>query len=361
MKAQELDRIYNDVISEFNRINRFNKLTSITYVLALASVEKEKKDGTVPKIPDDVFKKNMSYSPADSEIEGTELLYGWITYEEYSEITGIALDVIKEKAESGEFGKIEEKNGKKVLFWSSPEENIEEIPPVTSKRRVAVKLKIKGTASYEVDTGVDDIVSFLGPADLLEKQTSEATFLLNRETFLLYWSTFEQYVKSITVALFELFPEKVFKNKKYGKNQMSYLDIFEGSSHLTNIVELKERIINSIIGDPATDKEAISKQISFVKDCYLGKTEDPYKTWCVIKGEKKEIDYLVLDQIRIIRNALVHKTGEMTDDWEKIDIIERPSDDKIIVDDDLLLKEEMILKAISHNLYRLVSKSLPKK
>ena len=358
MKILELEKIYNDVISEYNRINRFNDLTSITYDLALASVEKENNIKSLPKIKKDDIKKEFSYSPADREIESVELKCGWITYEEYSDKMGVSVDIVKEKAENGELGKIEEKNGKKVLFWTSQEMNSEEIPSVNSKNTYSIKYKIKGTAKCKVEGGVEEIVSFLGSTDKLEKQTSEAKLLLNRETFLLYWSTFEQYVKNITVALFELFPEQVFKNKKYGKNQMSYLEIFEGSTQLTDIVALKERIIDSIISDPATDKEAISKQISFIKECYLERSEDPYKTWYVIRGEKNEIDYTVLDQIRKIRNALVHKNGEMIDEWDCIDIIERPTDNRIIIDDNLLLMEEMILKSISHNLYRLVSNSL---
>lgn len=53
----------------------------------------------------------------------------------------------------------------------------------------------------------------------------------------------------------------------------------------------------------------------------------------------------------------MHKTGEMSEDWEKIDLICRPENDLIVVDSDLLLKTELILKSITYNIYRLISKS----
>jgi hypothetical protein len=357
MKSQELLNIYNHVVSEFDKISQFNRLTSFTYDLALASVENNDGKNPALKAPDDAPKDIVSYSMADMEVKGVELVRGWITLEEYSKKTGLPLEEVRVQADNGELGDVREKNGEDVVFWPPEEQSRDDLPPVDSKNNYRVRMQIKGSVVYNQEAGLEEMISFLGPADKLEKKTSEAVLMLNRETFLLYWSTFEQYVKSITFALFELFPEQVFKNRKYGKSQMTYLDIFEGSSHFTDIQELKENIINSIIGDPGTERESISKQISFIKECYLEKSQDPYDTWYVLEGERKEVNYQVLDQIRMIRNALVHKTGEMTEDWEKIDLISRPDDDRIVVDDDLLLKTELILKSISCNLYRLISNS----
>ena len=357
MNAQELENIYNNVIKEYNRIGRFNRLTSLTYDLALASVENGVNDKAVFQIPDKIPQKKMSYSAADREVEGVELSRGWISLEEYSDKTGISLDEVLKNADNGDYGEVKEKKGKKVVFWPPEEQGRDDLPPVESKNTYRVKFSVKGTVSYEKESGLEEMISYLGPKDSLEKQTSEAILLLNRETFLLYWSTFEQYVKNMTFALFELFPEQVFKNKKYGKNQMTYLDIFEGSSKFTNIQDLKNHIISSILGDPGTERESISKQIAFIQDCYLDKKVSPYDTWYVINGEQKKIDYQVLDQIRLIRNALVHKTGEMVEDWVRIDLISRPADDRIVVNDDLLLKTEMILKSVTYNIYRLISKS----
>ena len=76
---------------------------------------------------------------------------------------------------------------------------------------------------------------------------------------------------------------------------------------------------------------------------------------------KLQIDFQVLDQVRIIRNAIVHANGKMSEEWDKINLIIRPADDVIFVDDELLLKTELILSSISYNLYRLVNSSLSKR
>lgn len=357
MKSREIEKIYNDTMKEYNRISQFNRLTSLTYYLALTSVEK-KTDGNIMQVYfEKESKTNMSYSAADVKIEGVELIRGWIGLEEYAQKTGLAIENIQEKADKGELGRVEIKKGKKVVFWPPNEQGNMDLPPVDSNNDYMVKTAIEATVVREEELGLEEIISYLGTPKTVEKQTSEASLLLNRETFILYWSAFEQYIKNITFSLFELFPEQVFKNKKYAKNQMSYLDIFEGSSKFTNIQNLKENIIYNILGEPGTEREAISKQIAFVQDCFLEKSKNPYDTWYVIRGDHKEINYQVLDQIRIIRNALVHKTGEMDKDWDKIDLISKPEDNRIVIDRDLLLKTEMILKAVSFNLFHLISKS----
>lgn len=145
--------------------------------------------------------------------------------------------------------------------------------------------------------------------------------------------------------------------KKYGKNLMSYKEIYISSAGFTNLQNLKEAIFYSIADDPGIEREAISKQLNFIKECYLGKNKSPYDSWYILKGERKEINYQILDQLRLIRNALVHNNGIMTEDWEKINIINRPDDKRIIVNDDLLLKTELIIKSLSYNLYELISES----
>ena len=235
MKSKELEKIYNDVMKEYNRTSRFNSLTSLTYDLALASAENNTSDIVIPKKFRNISKKDISYSVADMEIEGIELVRGWISFEEYAKKTGLAIEKIREKAAKGELGKVEKKKGKKVIFWSSEDQKLEELPPVDSKSQYKVKFVTKGTVEYKTELSLKEIVSYLGSAKSLENKTSEASLLLNRETFLLYWSAFEQYIKKLTVVLFELFPEQVLKNKKYGKNQMSYREIFERSANFMNM------------------------------------------------------------------------------------------------------------------------------
>ena len=358
MIAQEIEIIYDTTMDEYKRISHFNSLTSYTYELALASAENNKDKLKIPNInmSNINIKKIISYSSADVKIEGTELARGWISLKEYAEKTGMTVEITEKKSLCGELGEVRKKNGIKVVFWPPSEQGNEALPPVDCKNSYKVNMKITGTASLEQDFKLEDIIAYLGPADKLVKKTSEAIYLLNRETFLLYWSTFEQYIKNITFTLFELFPDQVFNNKRYVKNQMSYIEIFEKSSKFTSIQDLKEFIINSIIGNPNTERESISKQISFIQDCYFSKNESPYDTWYVLNGEKQIISYQVLDQIRILRNALVHKAGYMREDWEKIDIIDKPEDNHIVVDSSLLIKTELILRSVSYNIYRLIKK-----
>ena len=360
MNLDELKDIYDNVAIEYKKISRFHTLTMLTYDVALAGAEKAV--GNVSKLSfSDEEKKQLSYSSADKEIESVELIRGWISFEEYAEKIGEPIIDIQQKAESGEYGKVEEYKGEKRIFWPPEEQGNEDLPPVGSKKTYGVGVKVRGTIVTSKEMEYEDVMAYLASSKNLERNTSEGKELLNRETFLLYWSTFEQYVKNLSTALFSLFPEQVFKTNAYRKKEMSYYDIYELSSQLTNITDLKEAIIDSILGDSVTEKQAISKRINFIKDCYLDKGIDPYATWCVFKGKKLDIDFQVLDQVRIIRNAIVHANGKMSEEWDKINLIIRPADDVIFVDDELLLKTGLILSSISYNLYRLVNSSLSKR
>jgi hypothetical protein len=227
MKKSEIEDVYLNALNEYKGIRDFYTLTSQTYDLALASVKSNK---IVPKkyeIPKDLDKSKISFTPADSEIEGLVLVRGWLTLEDYSALSGLSVDEIREKEENGELTAIGELDGKKVIFWPPEEHGGENLMPVNSEREYAIKYKRTGRITVDIGDNVEDMISYLGPVDSLEKNTSEAKSVLNRETFLLFWTTFEQYVKSLTFTLFNLFPEQVLKNKKYGKNQLSYIDIFD--------------------------------------------------------------------------------------------------------------------------------------
>ena len=355
MKIKQLEQIYKNVTDEYDNISNFYNLTLYTYDIALKSVNNTDKKEVGESTLDEAH--DSSFSPADIKINDIKKTCEWISLDAYAKKTGTIIETIEEKSQSGDLGEVREKNGVKFVIWPPEKAGNENLPPLLDEQNYEMEVVFEETISTKEGLTLGEIYSLLGPKDVLTESTSQAALLLNRETFLLYWSTFEQYIKNLTASLFDLFPEQVFNNRKYGKNQMTYLEIFEGSSRFTNIQELKERIIDSIIGNPNTEKESIFKMITFIRDCYLTKDVDPYNTWYVFKGNQETIDSSVINQIRILRNAIVHHNGEMKEGWDTINLIKQPDDNRVVVDEDLLLKTKLILQAISYNIFNLITEN----
>lgn len=223
-------------------------------------------------------------------------------------------------------------------------------------------MKVKQKVSLKAEISDEDLKGYIKTAFKdLNKTTSEAQEILNRETYLLYWAAFEQYVKQMEVVLFEIFPDEVFKNKKYGKETMSLLDIFVQSKKFTDMAELRDYILNSIIGLASQgNNDSVSKTIQFIRDCFIEKSKDPYVLWYVYEGERYQTSYVDIDNIRNIRNALVHKNGNMSKGLIDNSLLTEQGD-TIIVSEKFLEREFLILETVGYNLYECIKDMAEKK
>ena len=303
-------------------------------------------------------RKECSYSPAEAEYKPI-LLCEWVTMLEYSHREKLSFEEVEKNAKKGVYGEVVNDEEQAFIIWPSKYQFSDKKPKFGKK---LYSVEIKQNVKVKAEILDEDLKGYIKTAFKdLNKATSEAQEILNRETYLLYWSAFEQYVKQMALVLFEIFPDEVFKNKKYGKETMSLLDIFVQSKKFTDMSELRDYILNTIIGLAAQgNKDSISKTIQFIRDCFVEKSKDPYVMWYVYKGERYQTSYVDIDNIRNIRNALVHENGKMSDRLADNSLITEQSD-TVIISEELLEREFLILETIGYSLYYCIKDMAEKK
>lgn len=343
-------KIYENYKKELKIAQKFYLVTSCSYNLCTTlSDEDIRFDSRV--LENKPSRKNISYSPAETEYVPT-LLCEWVTILEYSHRENISFEEVEKNAKKGVYGEVINDEEQEFIIWPSKYQ-FSDKKPEFGKKLYAVEMKPKVKVKTEISD--EDLKGYIKVAFKdLNKTTSEAQEILNRETYLLYWAAFEQYVKQMALVLFEIFPDEVFKNKKYGKETMSFSDIFIQSKKFTNIDELRDYILSSIIGLALQgNKDSVSKTIQFIRDCFIEKSKDPYVLWYVYEGERYQTSYVDIDNIRNIRNALVHENGNMSKGLIDNSLLTEQGD-TVIISEKLLEREFLILETIGYNLYQCI-------
>lgn len=330
-----IKKIYENYKKELEIAQRFYIITSCSYNLCTTlSGEDIRFDSRVSV--NNLNKKDISYSPAEMECAPT-MLCEWITILEYSHREKISFKELEENAKTGIYGEVINDDEQEYIIWPSKYQFSDKKPEFGKK---LYQVEVKQKVNVKAAVSDEDLKGYIKATFKdLNKTTLEAQEILNRETYLLYWAAFEQYVKQMAVVLFEIFPDEVFKNKKYGKETMSLLDIFIQSKKFTDMAELRDYILNSIIRlSSQGNKDSVSKTIQFIRDCFIEKSKDPYVLWYVYEGERYQTSYVDIDSIRNIRNALVHENGNMSKGLIDNSLLTEQGD-TIIVSEKLLERE----------------------
>lgn len=362
----QIKKIYDNFINEMEKVSKFYTITTLSYAMsshALKDTDKEK----LNQIRRDIVKKSMkmdrvSYTRASVSIaEGeTDVLCEWVTLEEYAEREKIQFEQVIEEAETGKYGEIHVADGMKYIIWP-PAYQSEKDKPEYPKKIYAVK--VNQAVSFPVvvsDDSPEQIAALLGDYKEFNAELERVGQLIHEQCYLSYWTIFEVFVKKLALALFELYPEIVFKNKKYGNDTIKYIDIFNTSEQFTSISSLKTYIMESIVEtNGKVDNESIHSIINFIKECYMSNGVDPYKAQYVYNGEKIETSYVGLIQIKALRNSLVHDNGLITRKLlDEVDYLEQTVGESLIITDDMLSTEFYALEAIAENIFSLAQKEM---
>lgn len=279
----------------------------------------------------------------------------WVSLLEYANRENVSIDIVEEQADSGMLGPVHTEEGCKYIIWPKNQQKSDTLPEF-GKKSFKIIAKQNIDAMIEIDN-TEQALTILGKYPNLEEAIERSCQQLIPSCLLLYWTVFEAYVKDFIETLYCIHPEQVLK--KYGKNEMTLNAIFDGSHRFTDIESLKHKVLDEVLAK--YDRENISKLIEFVGDCYLSKGTDPFTAQYVCKGEKHLTSRSQLDQIRIIRNALIHDNGVISEkEWRRIDLLPRDGENSVVnVSDDALNIVSFILKSIAYNLYQLTRKQYP--
>ena len=343
---------YENYKHECDIATKFYHFTVVSYAMMAMSIDNEPpKESNKESIKNSVKKAATSYTAASSSFDKDDikLVCEWIDLEEYSRREKMTIDEVKRQLQEGKLGKVHKRNSKEFVIWPKEYQFSKDLPEF-GKKKFSIKVQQRRAAPIGVDNKEDLTALVKLQYKDIEKSADVAKDMLNRETFLLYWSLFEHYIQQIAVQLFELYPEKVLANKT----------IFDQSSKLTDIRELRDYIMGTVIGSTGGEsKDTVYKTIEFIKNCFMMKDDDPYKAWYVIDDEKKWTSYYDLNEIRLIRNAMTHNRGHINKQLEKSTLITSVNDDgTIVVDDKLLNSEKLILEAVANHVYICIKKAV---
>lgn len=344
------EKIYKNFIREFEEVKSFYNLTKNAYNLSVIMLDdkKECKD-----ISHDLITENteVSYTPADVKIENIKQINEWIPLKDYAEKSKCAYADIKRQAENGLLGQVLVENDRKYVIWPPEQQSNSDLPKDCKKKSFKVTLSQEVHASIPVDE--KSFLDIMGMYTYeIDKQTQKSNLLLNKETLLLYWAIFETFIKEYINILIQEYPEIVFNSDKYSKKVITFSELFNSSDGLTNIESLKDNMISNIIRERTEEeREPIGKMLVFIKECFKSQNKDPFEAWYVFKKIKMTATYDDINQIRIIRNGLIHNNGKLSErEWGKLSLINRPENGIIIIDNDLLEKIYLILKSSVYSL-----------
>lgn len=358
---ERIRQIYKEYCEKISKIENLRNTTRLTYDITddmlskysdqeLARIRKEFAHNI------DRSSSKVSYCPADFKTRNVEKKCEWLQEVEYAEREGLSLEEVISMANDGKLGNLLVVDNIRYIIWpkSMQGKDIANLPELGKKT-----YEVKYSVSVQVDAVVEDPSIRLALAltnkttDTMKKFIDFAYPALNEQCFLSCWSAFESFIKEIIYALIELDADAVFGNKKYASRQISYGDIFSKSEEFADIAILKSRIIEEIILDQEKSHESIHSLINLIKECFL-KEYSPYDTWYVLDGERKEINYSSLMEVKDARNAIVHDNGKAVGCAKCIEHL--VNDGRIVIDDDSYAKYILILRAIASNIVTQVGK-----
>ena len=350
---KSLQEAYDLFEKEYKKIHEYFVFSGLSFALVGTMQDQAKEKAKQTKIR--VKKKESSFSKADHKIEEISVICEWVSLQEYSEREKLPLNSIEEQARAGVLGPTHEEGSELYVIWPKERQQDTDLPEFGKKM-----FEIKYSQSIETKAIIENseqALSALGHYPDLAGTIDRSQQQLCPTCLLLYWTAFEGFVKDFIDTLYYLHPEQVLK--KYGKNPMTLNAVFDGSHRFTDMDSLKRRVLEEVLAK--YDRENISKLIEFVEDCYLSKGTDPFSTKFIYSGDKTEVNRGHLDQIRIIRNALIHYNGRLSEkEWKLIDLVPREGDNPVVqISEDSLGKMYYILKSIAYNLFDLTSKQYP--
>ncbi len=356
---RNLDDDYRKIYDEFLKIEKFRKVTLLSYGLSHKLLEESKEENLIEKYME-LLNQNteISYCQGDAHVNSAELICEWISEEEYAERYKLPLENIKEKRLSGKLGHTITKDNVSYVIWPKEQQaETSKILPKLGEKKYNVKIDHQVSRNISMNGEVDGFLALMGKEeDTIDILENKAKNLLNENCFLLGWSAFELYVKDIIYTLYHMKPESFFNEKQNSKEGVTYNDIYQLSDAFRDIEKLRESIIERIISKSEENEKGIHGSINLIKDKYL-KGKDPYDTWYIYNGNKKRTNYMQLMDIKSIRNSLVHDRGNINPErWKKIGEFkpEKQGKNTLLITDQFYEESMLALKAISFNLRNLL-------
>jgi len=191
---------YNKFRDELENIENFHSTTHLSYCLAHKMlIDSSEEEIITMKQQIGSPNEKISYSVADGNVKGAELVCEWVTDEEYAKRYKISLEMVKEKAENKELGYVIYDNGILYVIWPKEEQKTDAkaLPGFNRKEfRVSFSRTITRQITL-VENVQSEILSLMNNPETKEILNGNAVFVLNENCLLSIWSAFEFYIKNV--------------------------------------------------------------------------------------------------------------------------------------------------------------------
>lgn len=356
---------YKMYLDNTQRVTEFEELSEISFNLSQQLLFKYSKED-LPKIDhsdkDELF-KSISYSMADFKVMDTSETR-WLTKSQYAEKTKFSIKKIEKLLTKGELGTtyLDPETKETLIIWpqSFNKRDINDLP---KPGKVKFKVVVEINASADMNENVEDMDNFeviqkkfLSLAHSIGKPedvNKNAKNTLYRSCFILQWTCFEVYLRSLLDEVIKQNPEILFDDKQAEKLFLSYKELFNYSKKFESITSLQSRIIENEIAKQEGENKSVHGIINFLK-CKFKFNKDPYVGWYNIRGVRKETCYNDLIEHKEVRNSLMHDSGfpdsSFFSDYPNVPT----ANGEIIINLDYYLKAKLTMRSIAYNLTNLI-------
>ncbi|EJL7016589.1 hypothetical protein NMT49_003552 [Vibrio cholerae] len=350
---------YSNYIELFDYIGDFVGISSLSYRITkrlLATHDENALSDVVLPKPE---KEDLSFSMADVNVEG-EFVCGWLRCKSYAEKINSDIDTVRVKAIEGAYGHIHNdvENEDILLIWPPEfqEVPLSELPPVgKAKFKQRVTLQAHASVDLEIDV-IDDfeahqkrLLKLAHAVGDKDEVSSNAEVMLFQSAFLLHWTAFEVFIKETIHELFRRHPKKLTIGQLGSKQNLSYKDVFELSSEFNSIEDLKKSLVEREIEKHQSNGESISGLINFLNREFKFE-RNPYESCYIFKGDKRVATKLRVDEIRDVRNTLMHTAGKDVLTLFACHPHLRNEDNNLIIDNEYFVDATLVMKNIAHSI-----------
>lgn len=352
---ERIDNIYSQFCNEIKRIETFLHTTYAAYIITgnmLPQYSAQDINSAKKQIRSITDLNKMSYCAADRKVEGVELVCEWVPANEYAKRAQISIEEVENLAKSEKLGSILFEGGITYIIWPPAEQknDLKDLPELGKKKYNVIFTQAALTEAHLSDPSMEISLALTNQtADSMPDFTNRATNYLHVMCFTSIWSAFEVFVKQLIYALIEIDPNSFFSTKKVSNKSISYVDVFQKSTAFTSIDDLKRHLISLVIAEQEDGHQSIHSLINLLKECYL-RGMNPYDTWYVLDGERRQTSYSALVKVKDARNSLIHDglkphTADTTNITSTNEIDSRSYAEYVL-----------IIRAISHNIISLLHK-----
>jgi hypothetical protein len=351
---------YQTYLKNVSQINDFEELTGISYALSQQLLFKYPKR-ELPKIKH-LYKPEIlisgSYSMADVTTKKIKLNCKWITLQEFASKTKRTIEQVEKLISQNKLGPISKhpKSSERLVIWPQSYKN-EPVDKLPAPGKSAFSANLEITASIDTTEDIEDMDNFeniqkkfLTLAHSLGKPkdvNKNSINILYRSCFLLHWTLFEVFLRSVLDQILIQNPELIFDDKQAEKLTITYKDLFKYSNKFSDINSLQSKLIENEIDKQEGDGKSIHGIINFIKS-KLQFDKDPYQAWYQFKGKGIVTSYQSLIELKDVRNVLMHDAGFPNADFFTKYPKTRNRKGELIIDSDYYLNAKLTLRSIAY-------------